>query len=47
VEGFPHNVPHTDRITVSAYGDPWREVDDRRTTVRRAVNDAEDRGSTR
>jgi aryl-alcohol dehydrogenase-like predicted oxidoreductase len=40
--GFPHDVLRTERITVSGYGDQWREVDDRRTTVRRAVNDADD-----
>jgi aryl-alcohol dehydrogenase-like predicted oxidoreductase len=38
--GFPHNVLRTERLTRAAYGDRWREVDDRRTTVRRAVHDA-------
>jgi aryl-alcohol dehydrogenase-like predicted oxidoreductase len=37
--GFPHELLRTDQITAYAYGDRWRDVDDRRTTVRRAPND--------
>lgn len=40
--GFPHDLVRTERITAFAYGDRWREVDDRRTTVRRVPNDALD-----
>lgn len=40
--GFPHDLVRTERIIAFAYGDRWREVDDRRTTVRRAPNDALD-----
>ncbi|MCI2422258.1 aldo/keto reductase [Saccharopolyspora sp. K220] len=38
--GFPHDFVRKEWTTIAAYGDQWREVDDRRTTVRRYVNDA-------
>jgi hypothetical protein len=40
--GFPNNVTHTVRMVAFGYGDHWRDVDDRRTTVRRVPNDAVD-----
>lgn len=40
--GFPWNVTHTERMVAFGYGDKWRDVDDRRTTVRRVPNDAVD-----
>ena len=40
--GFPHDLTRTEQVTAFAYGDRWRDVDDRRTTVRRAPSDALD-----
>ncbi|MBW4717187.1 aldo/keto reductase [Saccharothrix sp. SC076] len=38
--GFPHDFLRHPIITEVVYGDRWREVEDRRDTVRRSVNDA-------
>jgi aryl-alcohol dehydrogenase-like predicted oxidoreductase len=38
--GFPHDFLRQEWNTVAIYSDRWQDVDDRRTTVRRAVNDA-------
>jgi len=38
--GFPHDFLRLGFNTAAIYGDQWRQVDDRRTTVRRAPNDA-------
>jgi aryl-alcohol dehydrogenase-like predicted oxidoreductase len=37
--GFPHSFLRYPAMTRLVYGDRWESVDDRRTTVRRAVND--------
>ncbi|MFD7576240.1 aldo/keto reductase [Streptomyces sp. NPDC059810] len=37
--GFPHDFLRFPAMTDAIYGDRWRETDDRRTTVRRAVAD--------
>jgi diketogulonate reductase-like aldo/keto reductase len=39
--GFPHSLLRQPHVTEITYGDQWRLVDDRRSSVRRAVNDDE------
>ncbi|WP_433271237.1 aldo/keto reductase [Actinosynnema sp. CS-041913] len=38
--GFPHEFLRHPMITEVVYGDRWRDVEDRRSTVRRTANDA-------
>lgn len=37
--GFPHDFLRLENVTQIVYGDRWRDVEDRRSTVRRTVND--------